>query len=463
MNATHAELAALVGAPHVLTQPEDTAPYTLDWRQRYQGHPLAVVRPSCTAEVVKLVQFCATRHIPMVPQGGNTSTCGGATPDGSGQALVISLSRLRCIRQIDPANNTLIAEAGVTLAGVQAAAYAAHRLFPLSLASEGSCQIGGNLATNAGGMAVLRYGTMRDLTLGIEAVLPNGVLLEALAPLRKNNTGYDLKQLLIGGEGTLGIITAASLKLYPIPTARATALVPVSSPNAAVALLRAVQDRFGDRLTTFELISERCFALVAQHTAPPPLPFSAPWGVLLELSDGGEAAALNEALLHWLADHPEASAGSIVAQSQTQRDQLWHWRETISEAQKRDGPSIKHDIAVPISQLGAFMARAETVLRHAFPLCEIVAFGHVGDGNLHYNVSHTRPDNADLFADEPLVNTLVYDLVYALGGTLSAEHGIGQLKRDWLAHYSPPAVQAARRTLKTALDPLNLMNPGKLL
>ena len=213
MNATHAELAALVGAPHVLTQPEDTAPYTLDWRQRYQGHPLAVVRPSCTAEVVKLVQFCATRHIPMVPQGGNTSTCGGATPDGSGQALVISLSRLRCIRQIDPANNTLIAEAGVTLAGVQAAAYAAHRLFPLSLASEGSCQIGGNLATNAGGMAVLRYGTMRDLTLGIEAVLPNGVLLEALAPLRKNNTGYDLKQLLIGGEGTLGIITAASLKL----------------------------------------------------------------------------------------------------------------------------------------------------------------------------------------------------------------------------------------------------------
>ncbi|AQR65704.1 hydroxyacid dehydrogenase [Aquaspirillum sp. LM1] len=462
MTAWLETLAGIVGPRHLMTDPDQLAPHCLDWRQRYQGRAVALARPGCTAEVAALVRACVAAGVPMVPQGGNTSHCGAATPDDSGHALIIQLNRMHALRAVDADNNTLTAEAGCTLAQVQDATAGVGRLFPLSLASEGSCQIGGNLATNAGGVAVLRYGPMRELTLGLEAVLPDGSVLESLSGLRKNNTGYDLKQLLIGAEGTLGIITAATLKLFPAPEATATALVEVASPADALALLHALQARFGDRLTAFELMSGLCLQLLARHLPDARPPFTPPWCVLLELNDGGDEAVLNQALAETLCTlRPQADA--VLARHARERAQLWALREQISEAQKRDGPSIKHDIAVPLSQLARFIERADAALQQAFPGCRVVCFGHVGDGNLHYNVSFTRPGNVDLFDDEPAVNTLVYDLVYAHGGTLSAEHGIGQLKRDWLRRYLPPANLAAMRAVKQALDPLGLMNPGKVL
>jgi FAD/FMN-containing dehydrogenase len=455
-------VAGIVGPRHLITDPDTLAAACLDWRGRYRGRAQAIARPGSTAEVAALVRACVAAGAPIVPQGGNTSHCGAATPDDSGRALIIQLHRMQALRAVDADNNTLTAEAGCTLAQVQDAAAGVGRLFPLSLASEGSCQIGGNLATNAGGVAVLRYGPMRELTLGLEAVLPDGSVLDSLSGLRKNNTGYDLKQLLIGAEGTLGIITAATLKLFPAPEATATALVEVTSPADALALLHALQARFGDRLTAFELISGLCLQLLARHLPDARPPFMPPWCVLLELNDGGDEAVLNQALAEALcALRPQADA--VLARHARERAQLWALREQISEAQKRDGPSIKHDIAVPLSQLAGFIERADAALQQAFPGCRVVCFGHVGDGNLHYNVSFTRPDNVDLFDDEPAVNTLVYDLVYAHGGTLSAEHGIGQLKRDWLRRYLPPANLAAMRAVKQALDPLGLMNPGKVL
>ncbi len=455
-------VAGIVGPRHLITDPDTLAAACLDWRGRYRGRAQAIARPGSTAEVAALVRACVAAGAPIVPQGGNTSHCGAATPDDSGRALIIQLHRMQALRAVDADNNTLTAEAGCTLAQVQDAAAGVGRLFPLSLASEGSCQIGGNLATNAGGVAVLRYGPMRELTLGLEAVLPDGSVLDSLSGLRKNNTGYDLKQLLIGAEGTLGIITAATLKLFPAPEATATALVEVSSPADALALLHALQARFGDRLTAFELISGLCLQLLARHLPDARPPFTPPWCVLLELNDGGNEAVLNQALAEALgALRPQAD--TVLARHTRERARLWALREQISEAQKRDGPSIKHDIAVPLSQLARFIERADAALQQAFPGCRVVCFGHVGDGNLHYNVSFTRPDNVDLFDDEPAVNTLVYDLVYAHGGTLSAEHGIGQLKRDWLRRYLPPANLAAMRAVKQALDPLGLMNPGKVL
>ena len=455
-------VAGIVGPRHLITDPDTLAAACLDWRGRYRGRAQAIARPGSTAEVAALVRACVAAGAPIVPQGGNTSHCGAATPDDSGRALIIQLHSMQALRAVDADNNTLTAEAGCTLAQVQDAAAGVGRLFPLSLASEGSCQIGGNLATNAGGVAVLRYGPMRELTLGLEAVLPDGSVLDSLSGLRKNNTGYDLKQLLIGAEGTLGIITAATLKLFPAPEATATALVEVSSPADALALLHALQARFGDRLTAFELISGLCLQLLARHLPDARPPFTPPWCVLLELNDGGSEAVLNQALAEALgALRPQAD--TVLARHTRERARLWALREQISEAQKRDGPSIKHDIAVPLSQLARFIERADAALQQAFPGCRVVCFGHVGDGNLHYNVSFTRPDNVDLFDDEPAVNTLVYDLVYAHGGTLSAEHGIGQLKRDWLRRYLPPANLAAMRAVKQALDPLGLMNPGKVL
>ena len=455
-------VAGIVGPRHLITDPDTLAAACLDWRGRYRGRAQAIARPGSTAEVAALVRACVAAGAPIVPQGGNTSHCGAATPDDSGRALIIQLHRMQALRAVDADNNTLTAEAGCTLAQVQDAAAGVGRLFPLSLASEGSCQIGGNLATNAGGVAVLRYGPMRELTLGLEAVLPDGSVLDSLSGLRKNNTGYDLKQLLIGAEGTLGIITAATLKLFPAPEATATALVEVSSPADALALLHALQARFGDRLTAFELISGLCLQLLARHLPDARPPFTPPWCVLLELNDGGSEAVLNQALAEALgALRPQAD--TVLARHTRERARLWALREQISEAQKRDGPSIKHDIAVPLSQLAGFIERADAALQQAFPGCRVVCFGHVGDGNLHYNVSFTRPGNVDLFDDEPAVNALVYDLVYAHGGTLSAEHGIGQLKRDWLRRYLPPANLAAMRAVKQALDPLGLMNPGKVL
>ncbi len=455
-----AAVAAIIGSAHLLTQPQDTAPYTLDYRRRYQGRPLAVALPGSTAEVAALLQLCQLQRVAVVPQGGNTSTCGAATPDTSGRQLVIGLGRLNRLRALDTANNSITVEAGMTLAQVQQLAADAGRLFPLSLASEGSCQIGGNLSTNAGGLAVLRYGTMRELTLGLEVVLPDGQVLHQLSALRKDTSGLDVKQLFIGAEGQLGLITAATLKLFPLPTAHATALLGVTSSQAAIDLLSALRQAFGDRLTTFEIMSQPCQQLLEKYH-PGQLPFIQPWAVLAELSDSGDSHALQQKLVDWLAT--QDIADGVLAHSEADRQQLWQLREAMSETQKRDGASIKHDIGVPSSAIPAFLAECETALTAAFPGVRIIAFGHAGDGNLHYNISYTRPDNAHLFEDEDSVNAIVYDLVYRHQGTLAAEHGVGQLKGHWLQRYKDPVALQLMRSIKQLLDPHGLMNPGKWL
>lgn len=453
-------LAAIVGAANLLSRAHDIAPFISDYRGRYHGAPLAVALPASAAEVAALVRYCAAQHIAIVPQGGNTSTCGAATPDGSGLQLVIALRRMNAIRHVDAANNTLTVEAGCTLAAVQQAAANVGRLFPLSLASEGSCQIGGNLSTNAGGLAVLRFGTMRELTLGLEVVLPDGTLLQQLSALRKDTSGLDVKQLFIGAEGQLGLITAATLKLFPQPGAHATALLAVASAEAAIATLNALQEAFGERLTTFEMMSEVCQRLLDKHH-PGSVPFLAPWALLIELSDSGTPQALQDKLGEWLARM--AFSDGVLAQSEAERGRLWQLREAMSETQKQDGPSIKHDIGVPTSAIPAFIADCDAALAAAFPGVRVVTFGHAGDGNLHYNVSYTRAGNADLFADEDAVNAIVYQQVYRHGGTLAAEHGIGQLKGHWLAQYKDPAALALMRGIKQLLDPQRIMNPGKWL
>ena len=460
MSELLARFAAITGAANLLTRAEDIAPFVTDWRKRYTGLPLAVALPASTAEVAALVRLCAEENIAIVPQGGNTSTCGAATPDGSGKQLLIAMRRMKQIRQLDAANHAITVEAGCTLAQVQAAAEAANRLFPLSLASEGSCQIGGNLSTNAGGVAVLRYGTMRELTLGLEVVLPDGRVINQLSALRKDTSGLDVKQLFIGAEGQLGLITAATLKLFPRPTAHATAMVGVDSSEAAITLLNALKHAFGDRLTTFEMMSDVCQQLLAKHK-PGQLPFFAPWALLIELSDSGDSASLQHKLADWLSAANLADA--VIAHSEADRRRLWQLREDISETQKLDGPSIKHDIGVPTSAIPAFIRDCGIALQQAFPNVRIIAFGHAGDGNLHYNVSFTRPDNANLFDDEASVNAIVYQQVYHYHGTLAAEHGVGQLKAHWLQQYKDPSSLAVMRAVKQAIDPQGIMNPGKWL
>jgi len=460
-------LADVVGAAYVITAEAEVAPYVSDWRGRYRGRARAVVRPGSAAEVAAVVRLCGEAGVAMVPQGGNTSLCGGATPDAAGEAVVISLGRLNKVRAVDPLNHTITVEAGCTLAAVQAAAAEADRLFPLSLASEGSCQIGGNLSTNAGGVHVLRYGNTRDLTLGLEVVLPNGELWSGLRGLRKDNTGYDLKQWFIGAEGTLGIITAAVLKLFPRPRAQVVGWLAVPSPEAAVALLAEAQQAFAARLTAFELVSEPSLGLVLQHIPGASRPLGpAPWYVLCEFSDGSEQAVLWSQVEGWL--EAMLTAGRVsdasLATSEAQARRLWHLRENISEAQKAEGFSIKHDVAVPVSRLPEFLSRAGEALAAAFPGVRVIAFGHVGDGNLHYNLSKADSlANADFLGCQGAVNRLVHDLVHELGGSISAEHGLGQLKRDEIRRYKSPVELQAMAALKTALDPRGLMNPGKVL
>ncbi|THF66832.1 FAD-binding oxidoreductase [Pseudothauera nasutitermitis] len=463
-----AALAGVVGAPNVLSAAGDLAPYVNDWRGRYSGRACAVVRPGSAAEVAEVVRRCAAAGVPLVPQGGNTGLCGGATPADDGRAVLISLSRLQRIRAVDPDNNTLVAEAGCTLAAVHEAAERVGRLFPLSLAAEGSCQIGGNLSTNAGGVHVLRYGNMRELTLGLEVVLPDGRLWDGLRGLRKDNTGYDLKQLFIGAEGTLGIITAAVLKLFPLPRAQAVAWVATADPATAVSLLGFLRDRLGERLSAFELIGRAALDLVLEHIpgARPPLAEVPEWSVLIELGDPDAGVRLDELLEQALADALEAGliADAVVAASLAQRAALWALRENASEAQKIEGVSIKHDIAVPVGRIPVFLERAGEALRQVWPGVRIVAFGHLGDGNLHYNLSHGREaENTAFIARGGEVNRIVHDLVDALGGSISAEHGIGQLKRGELQRYKSAVELDMMRALKQALDPQGLMNPGKVL
>ncbi len=455
-------LAGIVGTAHVLTDPAEIAPFVTDWRGQFRGTAQCVVRPASSAEVAAVVKACAAAGVPIVPQGGNTSLCGAATPDDEGRAVVLSLGRLNRILEVDAGNNTMTVEAGCTLAAIQEAARAADRLFPLALASEGTCQIGGNLSTNAGGVQVLRYGNTRELTLGLKVVLPNGELWDGLRGLRKDNTGYDLKHLFIGAEGTLGVITAAVLKLFPLPRCLTTTFLCVDSPAAAVELLNAAKSTFDAQSTAFELIAEPALGLVLKNIPGAQRPTElSPWYVLAEFADA--ATGRVEA---WLGEQLEAGviSDAVLAQSEAQARKLWALRENISEAQKIEGISIKHDVSVPLSSIPDFLARADAALAEAFPGIRIVAFGHVGDGNLHYNLS--KPDaqeNTAFIASQQQVNRIVHDTVDALNGSISAEHGIGQLKREELLRYKSPVEMALMRSIKQALDPLNLMNPGKIL
>jgi FAD/FMN-containing dehydrogenase len=456
------QLGGIVGTQYVLTDPAEIQPFVTDWRGRYAGLAQCVVFPANTAEVAAVVKACAAANTPIVPQGGNTSLCGAATPDSSGQAVVLSLRRLNQIATVDPLNSTISVGAGCTLAAIQAAAQSVDRLFPLALASEGTCQIGGNLSTNAGGVQVLRYGNTRDLTLGLEVVLPNGEIWDGLRGLRKDNTGYDLKQLFIGAEGTLGIITGAVLKLFPRPSMQTTCWLNVASPSATVHLLNQAKTAFDAQLTAFELISETSLALVLKNIPETQRPSaSSPWYVLAEFSDTSSYSL--EFWLHARLESGEIS-DAVLAQSETQSAQLWRLRESISEAQKIEGVSIKHDIAVPVSRIPDFLAQADAALEDRFPGIRVVAFGHVGDGNLHYNLSKPDAlDNATFLEAQPEVNRLVHDMVNALNGSISAEHGIGQLKRDELLRYKSSVEIELMRAIKQALDPRGVMNPGKII
>lgn len=463
-----ARLVALVGSSHVLTDCAEMLPYLTDYRGNYRGRSLAVVKPANTEEVVAVVKLCLEAGVSIVPQGGNTGLCGGATPLSDGQSILISLSRLNRVRALDANNDTICVEAGCTLAAVQEAAAAAGRLFPLSLASGGSCEIGGNLSTNAGGVQVLRYGNMRDLTLGLEVVLPDGRVWNGLRGLRKDNTGYDLKQLFIGAEGTLGIITAAVLKLFPAPKTRATAWVNVSGPAAAVALLARFRAACGDRVSAFEIVGLSLLELAYKHIprCHPPLSTPSDWSVLVELTESSSDALLPALLEQTL----EAAIGAgeavdaAIATTQSQADAFWRLRENANEAQKSEGFSIKHDISVPVSRTPEFIARADAALRAWLPGVRIVAFGHIGDGNLHYNLfPPPGEDETSFIARSNEANRIVYELVVGLEGSISAEHGLGQLKREVICRYKDALELELMRTIKYALDPHGLMNPGKVL
>ncbi len=458
-----------IGAANVLTDPHDTAPFLTDWRKRYTGDALAVVLPGTTQEVAKTLQLAREFRLTIVPQGGNTGLAGGATPDASRKQVVIGLRRLNRIRHVDPHNNTITVEAGVILADVQARAAQEKRLFALSLAAEGSCTIGGNLSTNAGGTGVLRYGNTRELCLGLEVVTPQGEIWDGLRGLRKDNTGYDLRDLYIGAEGTLGIITAAVMKLHPAPVAQVTALAALATPAAALDFLAMAQRYAGPLLTGFELMSDFCLHLVNAHFPQMRYPFAQAHGqtVLLELSDS-ESEAHGRALFERLMEDALESGlveDAVVAENLAQSQAFWDLREHIPLAQAQEGLNIKHDISVPISRIGHFIEETDELVTKAAPGARMVTFGHLGDGNLHYNVQAPEGVDAKRFLAEfqTPVNRVVYDSVHAHRGSISAEHGLGQLKVDEAMHYKSPVENRLMRALKTALDPENMMNPGKVV
>ncbi len=468
MNAFLDQCRNAVGAAHVLTESADQAGYLTDWRQRFTGAALAIVKPGSTEEVAAIVRLCNQHLVPVVPQGGNTGLVLGSVPDQSGQAIVLSLTRLNRIREVDVINDTLVAEAGCILKNVQDAAADAGRLFPLSLAAEGSCTIGGNLSTNAGGTAVLRYGNARELCLGVEVVTAQGEIWHGLRGLRKDNTGYDLRDLFIGAEGTLGIITAAVLKLYPQPQAQLTAFAAMRTPDDALKLLSLARQRCGDALTGFELMSAFCLELVHRHFPQLRLPFAEPHAqyVLLEISDSESEEHANRMLEEVVASALENDLiqDAIAATSIAQSASLWQLREHIPLAQAEEGKNIKHDIAVPISLVGQFIDTTDRLLEQQFPGCRMVTFGHLGDGNLHYNVSAPAGAAEDAFiARQAEINLVVHDSVHSFKGSISAEHGLGALKRDEVIRYKSDVEMRLQKVLKQALDPLNLMNPGKLI
>ncbi|NLC34906.1 MAG: FAD-binding oxidoreductase [Alcaligenaceae bacterium] len=464
------ELARLLGPQHVLTG-QDAASYVVDWRERYSGQALAVVKPGSVQELAAVVKWCVAHQVPMVPQGGNTGLCGGATPDSSGAALLVSMARMNAIRQIDTDNDTMVVEAGCILQEAQRAAQDADRLFPLSLAAEGSCTVGGNLATNAGGTQVLRYGNARDLVLGLEVVTAEGEIWNGLRSLRKDNTGYDLRNLYIGSEGTLGFITAASLKLYPLPVAQCTALLALESIDDAVAVLSVARKGFAAALTGFELIAANCLQGVVRCFPEQRLPFegaaaAAPWFALLELSDSESEEHARERFESVVGDCLERGliTDAVIAENVGQSKALWHLRESIPLAEKAFGKSVKHDVSVPVSHMAEFVETTNAILQENFPGVEHVIFGHLGDGNLHYNVAPGSAfTEAALLERQSDIHALVHDRVHAYQGSISAEHGVGQLKRDYLPRYKSDVEMSLMRRIKAALDPAGLMNPGKLL
>lgn len=462
------EARALLGAAHVLMpDAEDLSAFTEDWRQRYRGRPLAVLRPADTEQVAAVVALCAAHRVGIVPQGGNSGMCAGATPDASGQQVILLLSRLNRVRAVDPLNNTVTVEAGCVLAKVQELAADHERFFPLSIGSEGSCQIGGNIATNAGGIQVLRYGNMRDQVLGLEVVLPDGQVLNLLKGLRKDNTGYDLKHLFIGAEGTLGIITAAVLKLYPAPRARTLALVAVASPRAALELLAVLRSHLADRVTAFEIMGDAVVAMVQKHIPGTPSLFAQrpPWYVLAQVSDSSGADALQTAFEEALGQALENGVAQdvIITSSGAQANELWAMRDNASAAQQRDGHNIKHDMAVPVSSVPAFIDEVLPLLEKAYPGVRPIVFGHLGDGNLHFNVARPAGWVGDWLDQSDAVNAIVLDAVARYHGSFSAEHGLGQLKKHELPLYKTPLEIDVMRRIKAALDPQGLMNPGKVL
>jgi FAD/FMN-containing dehydrogenase len=461
-----ASLQQLLGAEHVLAEVA-AASYCKDQRGNYSGKALAVVFPADTAQVSAAIKLCAAQRVAIVPQGGNTSLCGGSVPlSGSEQQLVINLSRMNRVREFDAVNYTMTVEAGCTLASIREVAEKNNRLFPLSLSAiESRCEIGGNLSTNAGGIGVLRYGNTRDLMLGVEVVLADGRIWNGLRSLRKDNSGYDLKQLFIGAEGTLGIITAAVVKLFPRPQSQATACIAIHSPATAVSLLAHLRATCGDRINAFEIMGRPCTDLVLKHYPETSEPFKRvyPWLVLTELSDVLEVP-LEAALNHALGSFKDGVEDFLITADKGLASSWWNLRKHISDAQKIEGISIKHDISVPVSNVPAFIEQADAALNQAYPGVRIVAFGHIGDGNIHYNASMPEPlQNKEFFSQSPNINRIVYDIVAGLNGSISAEHGLGQLKREEIRNYKSALELELMNNIKHTFDPQGLMNPGKLI
>jgi len=460
-------MAGIVGAKNVIVDPDAMVPYLKEWRDLFRGKAQAIVRPGSTAEVAALVKLAAETGTNLVPQGGNTGLVGGQIPVADGREIILSLQRLDKVRAVDVEGDTMIVEAGVTLQRAQGAAEAAGRLFPLSLASEGSCTIGGNLSTNAGGTAVLAYGNARELCMGLEVVLADGRIWNGLKQLRKDNTGYDLKNLFIGAEGTLGIITAAVLKLFPLPAARATAFLAVPGPEEALALLNAAKAGAGGTLTTFELMPRIGLDFVLRHASGTrdPLSEPSPWYVLMEVS-AQSAAGLDEAVETFLGEALENGlvTDAALAGSLNQRADFWKLREMLSEVQTYEGGSIKHDVSVPLHATPEFLARAIATVEQMVPGCRPIPFGHLGDGNIHFNVSQpVGGDKAAFLARWEEMNHAVHAIVSEMHGSISAEHGIGRLKRYLLPSVKDPVELDLMRTLKATLDPKGILNPGAVL
>lgn len=469
MNQILGELHQILEQKFILTADQDKAPYLTDWRKRYTGKALAVVLPKTAQEVAKIVQLCAANQIAVVPQGGHTGFCGGATPDDSGKQIVLNLKRMNTIREIDVANQTITLEAGCILQAVQEKAAEQDFLFPLSLGAEGSCMIGGNLATNAGGTNVLRYGNTRDLCLGLEVVTAQGEIWNGLKGLRKDNTGYDLRDLFIGSEGTLGIITAAVMKLYPLPISQWTTLVAANSVASTIALLNLFQKRATSLLTGFEMMTQESLALNEKHfpQMANPLKRNPPYTVLIELSDHESEAHVRQLLETILEEAFEAGliTDAVIANSLAQANTFWQMREHITLAQAQEGANLKHDITIPLSALESFIQETDTLMRLKYPGVRIINFGHLGDGNLHYNIAPPLGVDPKAFnlANEKPIHELIYAQVERCQGSISAEHGVGQLKLDGLRAHKGEVAHDLMKTLKRALDPQNILNPHKVV